>query len=325
VSIVQSIDAEISGVSEEIAALEEQLDGKRGRLGKLNELRAQAEALNGEGGGLPDPAPTPAPPPKPAPSTSPTGAGQLSSEFSGAIDERVKAIAALLQEHPEGLAASEIRTKLQLSANQFRALRPALVDAVDREGTGRATVYFAKEVTDRPSQAPARDRRAAPAPAPKPKARHNLKAAEEHNALRDRVKAAVLQILEDGPSAGMGKDRLTEAVLEAVPGATAEDVTVVRVALTKKQGAIEIRANKICLTGVNRTKPITAVEKEVVACLGSGRTVKEVTANCEVIRNAFSARTILFALEARGIVSRRPDSDPAVYVAVDQQLQEVAA
>jgi hypothetical protein len=51
VSIVQSIDAEISGVQEEIGTLERQLGAKQIHLSKLQDLRKQAATVeNGEGG-----------------------------------------------------------------------------------------------------------------------------------------------------------------------------------------------------------------------------------------------------------------------------------
>ncbi len=138
----------------------------------------------------------------------------------------------------------------------------------------------------------------------------SARAAKKHNALRGQVREAVLAILEDGP---VGPRRLNGLVLERVPEATRDDVAAVRTTLMGKTGQIEIRANKVCLSGFDRTKPITAVEKEVVACLGSGKSPREVYEACEQVRSVFSARTILASLVARGVIAERPGCGTRVF------------
>lgn len=140
-------------------------------------------------------------------------------------------------------------------------------------------------------------------------------AAERHEVLRARIKAAFLETLADGP---MGSKRLHDVVHQRVPEATDGQITAVRAHLMGKTGQIEYRSKKVCLSGVDRSKPITALEKEVVASLGSGKTAKEVAADCELVRSATSARTILSALAQRGVISRHPDIQPPVYQALDE-------
>jgi hypothetical protein len=142
----------------------------------------------------------------------------------------------------------------------------------------------------------------------------SAKAAQKHNALRSQVREAILAILEGGP---VGPRQLTGRVLEQVPEATRDDVAAVRTTLMGKTGQIEIRGNRVCLSGFDRTKPITAVEKEVVACLGAGKTPREVVEACELVRNAFSARTILSALVARGVIAERPGCSPRVFESLE--------
>jgi RNA polymerase sigma-H factor len=326
-TIVESVDAEILSVEEEIKQLEETRENveleitnrtaKHRGLVDIREraLQVAADPVSYE---VDEGTPPPTPPPTPL---RPQAPQERSSERSGAIAERVDRIVELVAKHPDqGLAASDIRRELHLSSSQFRDLRPQLADRLRLSGNGRARRYFPLGSAERPKQAPAEERRAASAPARRTHARRNTAAAEAHNALRQRVLETLLEVLDEGP---MGKDRATEKVLEQVPGATGQIVSTVRSKLLQEH-RVEYRANKLQLTGVDRAQPITAVEKEVVGCLGSGRTVKEVAANCELIRNAFSARTILAALEQRGVVSRRAGSEPAVYTAAEE-LQEAAA
>ncbi|HET9199230.1 MAG TPA: sigma-70 family RNA polymerase sigma factor [Solirubrobacterales bacterium] len=326
-TIVESVDAEILSVEEEIKQLEEarenvelEITTRKARHAGLVDIRdraihVDADPVSYETEGA---SKAPAPPPPARPKREPQ---QPSPERSTAIAERADRIVELVRKHPdEGLAARDIRRELHLSASQFSDLRPHLVDRVRLSGNGRARRYFPLGSADRPKQAPAEERRAAPAPVRRSHARRNTAAAEAHNALRQRVLDTLLEVLAEGP---MGKDRATEKVLEQVPDATGQIVSTVRSKLLQER-RVEYRANKLQLTGVDRAQPITGVEKEVVACLGSGRTVKEVAANCKLIRNAFSARSILSALEQRGVVCRRPGGEPAVYTAADR-LQAVAA
>jgi hypothetical protein len=141
--------------------------------------------------------------------------------------------------------------------------------------------------------------------------------AEAHIELRDKVEAAMLDLLSEKP---MGVNRLTEEVLARVPDATREDVAICRTVMRGKTGQIEMRANKLTLSGIDRTKPITGVERQVVACLDDGRTPRQVADACDLVRTAFSARTILAALEQRGIVRRLPDQEPATCTVAEARL-----
>jgi DNA-binding CsgD family transcriptional regulator len=321
-SIVQSIDAEITGVNEEISALEAQLDGKRGHLDKLNALREQAQSLNAEGGGLPDVAvkspsrPEPTAPSKPAGAPPPRTAASATAE--GVWRVRVEAIVALVAKHPDGISASEIRRHLHLSANQFRALRPMLASKIDREGTGRATVYYPKEDVDRPSHAPTGERRATPAPASKPRAAKEpapLSAkAEQAMALSARLQQAIVELVADSePITG---EEVTTMILEQIPEAERAEV------LTARQRAL--REHKIEIWGdayrvpKSSSGPITEAERQAVACLGSGRTAKEVALNCDGIKTAFSARAICEGLVRRGVIGKRAGSEPPVFEVLEQ-------
>jgi hypothetical protein len=328
VSIVQAIDVEVGGVDEEIRALEAQLEVKRDERGRLMTLRADAEAFEGrrnrEGGGLPDPAPTPPPAPKPAEPKSPIGSSAGSGrqaqhgQLWAAREDQV--LAAIRNAGDGGLSPAGIREATGLSKQQVEITIRKLGDKVSAEGTRKSRRYFeAEDGADRPNPAPAQDGRAMLAPR-KFASRRNHEAAEKHNALRGKVKAAVLAVLADGP---MGKDRLNAAVLERVPEASPEDVAAVRTNMMGKSGQIEMRANKVTLSEFDRTKPITRVEEEVVAALGSGRTAREVAANCKLVRDAFAARTICAALVSRGVIAQRADSSPPVYERLDE-LAEAA-
>ena len=339
-TIVESVDAELLSVYEEIKQLEEARDNveleitnRKARHAGLLDIRERAiqvaadpvsygaEAPNGQGGGLPERPPTPTPDPKPAARLSGTSAGgsrqaRIEALWAG---REVQVLDAIRGAGDDGLSPAGIREVTGLSKQQVEVTIRRLGDKVSAEGTRKSRRYFIGG-TDRPNKAPAEERRAAPAPARRSHARRNTAAAEAHNALRKRVLETLMEVLAEGP---MGKDRATEKVLERVPDATGQIVSTVRSKLLQER-RVEYRANKLQLTGVDRAQPITAVEKEVVACLGSGRTVKEVAANCKLIRNAFSARSILAALEQRGVVCRRPGPEPAVYTAAEQ-LQEAAA
>jgi RNA polymerase sporulation-specific sigma factor len=63
---------------------------------------------------------------------------------------------------------------------------------------------------------------------------------------------------------------------------------------------------------------ITQAEKDVVACLGSGRTAREAAATCDIIAGATNARAILEGLVRRNVIRRREGSDPAVYEPLEQ-------
>lgn len=313
-SIVQAIDVRISGVDEEIRELEEQLDGKRSTRERLQGLRDQATSLDGEGGGLPDSAPPPAPAPKPAKPKARTG----KRAGGAAREEHDRKVLAVIAEHPDGVALGGLVDATGLSGSQVKSALKRIRPKIRVEGSTRWTRYFPTgEAASRPNPAPPQEKRAAPAR--KSHARRNTEAAEAHNALRGRVKDALLQVLEEGP---MGKDRATGKVLDLVPEASADDVGQVRGKLLGDH-VLEIRANKLQLSGVDRAKPITNVEREVVESLGSGRTAREIAANCELVRDAFSARTILSTLVSRGVIVQRPDSDPPVYEA-PEQLAEAA-
>lgn len=144
-------------------------------------------------------------------------------------------------------------------------------------------------------------------------------AAKRHNVVRAKIRTAIFELLADGP---VGPKRLTAEVLERVPAATSEDVAAVRTILRGKTGQVEMRANKLCLSGFDRSKPITALEKEVVASLGAGKTVKEVVEACALVRNAFTARSILSALVTRGVIAERHESGQRMFAARDER-QEV--
>jgi hypothetical protein len=313
VSIVQAIDDRIGGVDEEIRALEAQLDEKRSARERLNGLREEAKSLDGEGGGLPDPAPTPAPAPKPAQSTVPTGSpagGDRQARVAQLWEPReAQVLDAIRNAGDDGLSPAGIREATGLSKQQVEITIRRLQGKVHAEGTRKSRRYFlAEDGAERPKTAPAPER-AASVPARRTHARRDTQAAAAHNALREQVKDVLPKVLEEGP---MGKDRATEKVLELVPDADSNVVSSVRRKLLG-DGVLEVRANKLQLSGVDRSKPITNVEEEVVACLGSGRTAKEVAANCKLVRDAFSARTILSALVSREVIVQRPDSSPPVY------------
>jgi hypothetical protein len=139
------------------------------------------------------------------------------------------------------------------------------------------------------------------------------KAAAAHNEIRRRVEEAILDILAERAT---GSDRLTALVLERVPEATREDVSHTRTRMKGKTGQIEVRANKLQLSGYDRTKPITDVEKEVVDAIGSGATAREVAARCNLVRSAFSARTICAALVVRGVLAEKSSASATVYAPV---------
>lgn len=142
-------------------------------------------------------------------------------------------------------------------------------------------------------------------------------AAERHNAVRGKVRSTILELLAERP---IGPKPLTARVLERVPDATREDVAAVRTLLRAKTGQIEMRANKLCLSGYDRTGPITALEREVVECLGEGKTAREVVDACTLVRNAFSARSILSALVSRGVVGGRSEGSSTIYTATREAV-----
>lgn len=327
-SIVRAIDVKITAVEEEIRALESQLDDRCTTRERLQGLRQQAEFLDGEGGGLPAPASTPPPAVKTGTQTTiPTGSsagGSRQARNAELWAEREdQVLAAIRDARDEGLSPAGIREATGLSKQQVEITIRNLEGKVSAEGTRKSRRYFTEDSTARPNPAPTPEGRAASVPARKTHARRDTEAAAAHNALRAEVKAAVLRILTEGPEAGMGADRLTATLLESVPEATSDTVRAVVVALKSKTRQIEIRANKVCLSGVDRTGPITKVEKEVVACLGSGRTAREVAANCRLVRDAFSARTILSALVSREVVVQRPDSSPPAYERREQLAEAI--
>lgn len=144
-------------------------------------------------------------------------------------------------------------------------------------------------------------------------------AAETHNSLRKRIEVAIVEVLEERPT---GKARLVEKVLERVPqvGAAAIKQTQARLARERR---LETRANKLQLSGVDTSQPITNLERQVVGCLAAGaRSAKEVAEECDLVRNAFSARTICAALVGRGVIGQRPGSPP-VYEQVQQEAVAV--
>ncbi|HET7588613.1 MAG TPA: sigma-70 family RNA polymerase sigma factor [Solirubrobacterales bacterium] len=301
-SITDAIEAERSSVQEEIAALEAQLDDRRLVLADLDDLHAKASMLASAGRIAPAEPKARPKSEKPKPT----------AERAGTVAERVDGIVALLAEHPtDGLGAQDLRRELHLSANQFRELRPHLAGRVEMRGNARSRRYFPLGSAERPKPAPTEDRRAPAAPVRKLHARRDTDGVAAHNALRARIVTAIREVLEERAT---GRDQLTEKVLALVPGAEAQDVVSCRRKLLGDH-QIEIRANKVQLTGVDRSQPITEVERQVVASLGSGRTAREVAANCSLVRDAFSARTICEAMATRGVIQRRPDSSPPVYEA----------
>jgi hypothetical protein len=106
-----------------------------------------------------------------------------------------------------------------------------------------------------------------------------------------------------------------------VPDATPEDIAACKTVM-RGTGQIELRANKLTLSGIDRTGPITELERQVVASLDDGRTPRQVADACPLVRTAFAARTILAALELRGVVRRLP-GESAVYEAA-VRAEEVA-
>lgn len=310
-SIVESVDSEISTVQEEISELEQQLDSKRIRLEGLADLRSRAEALS-------DPAPTQAQAPRRAkqPKQPQPQVPAKSSTSQGTEDERIDAIVELVGQHPEkGIGAGEIRSSLKLSADQFAALRPRLQSRLRIEGNGRARRYFPEvEAAPRPKPAPARQGRATPAPAdsePRPASA----AAEAQYARRGRIAQAIVELVADSePITG---EEIVTMLLEQLPDAERDDVVQTRMRLAR-EGKIEERAGAYRIPS-HQAGPVTQVERDVVACLGSGRTAREVAANVDSVRDAAGARVVLEAMVRRSVLARREGSDPAVYVAVERQ------
>lgn len=147
-------------------------------------------------------------------------------------------------------------------------------------------------------------------------------AAKRHNAIRGEVTETILELLAEG---AIGPKRLGEEVLKRVPDATLNDVGAVRTILRAKTNQIEMRGNKLCLTGVDSTKPITKLEKEVVAFLVTRKTAKQVTEGCDYIRDDFTARSVLQALARREIISELPNTNPVAFLANPEQLVEEGA
>jgi DNA-binding transcriptional ArsR family regulator len=220
-------------------------------------------------------------------------------------------------EENAGISAGKIRTAVDLTHDRARRAVAQLRDEglIEMRGERGGARYHAKGAADRPKDAPEPQRRAVPAR--KSHAHRNTKAKAAHNALRKRIAEAYVKVLAEGP---MGKTRVAAKVLELVPETTLDEIGRVRGKLLGDR-VLEVRANKLQLSGVDTSKPITSVEREVVASLGSGRTAKEVAANCKLVRDAFSARTILAALVSRGVIAQRPESSPPVY----EQLVDLEA
>lgn len=301
-SIVAAIDERIAGVEAEISFLDEKLAGANLKLEDLRQLREKAAAVETEDVEAGEAAQPPAAKQPPAAPRSTT------QQAADAVLAVVKA------SKDEGVARRDVveRTDLPPKAIE-RALRD-LVSAglIDPEGAGRGRRYYPKGETERPNEAPARERRAASAPARRTQARRNTAAAEAHEALRGRVEEAILAALADGAK---GKKPLKEAVLEAVPEASEGDFRAQLRTMLGKTRKLELKANKVWIANVDRSKPITGLEQEVVACLGSGKTAREVAEACEQLRDAFTARSVLAALAIRGVVISAPGKDGStVYV-----------
>lgn len=328
-SIIQSIDAEITGVEEEIASLEEQLGPKRMRLENLKGLREQAERLDSdETAPLPEPVPI-SPPPKIRSARRKPAALPPDDALSQVAREALTVVNAA----KEGIRSGQIRTEAGMTHGQVRRATQELVSLglIEMRGERAAARYFPKGATARPKQAPTREQHTPapalpPSPPAKPAPRPLSPAREAHQAMRSRVRTAILDLVAD--SAPVTREEIVTMVLEQVPEADRSDVNQERMKLAGGRNSdgkrkIEERSGGFYLArGIDTPPgPITRPEKEAVACLGSGRTAREVAANVESIRDETAARQILQGLVRRGVIASRPGPHPKVYEA----LEEVAA
>jgi hypothetical protein len=319
-SIVAAIDERLGSVGEEIKALEQQLDGKKGEQDKLLALRDQAQPLDPDGGGVASPAPlkpqaTRSATPRRPKVTSSTSTRQAKADAMWA--KRVDDLVRLLERSPEGLSPAEVRSGLDLSKKQIRELRRKAGDRIRVEGATKSARWHNAATPSRAS-APTR---AAQVPAPEPKTREQRAAAAQGD-LRMRIRDAILDGLKDGP---VGLERLKESILGDHAAADDDDFTAARRRLASEH-RIEVSANKLQLTGVrDNSKPLTELEHQVVDACGSGRTAREVAANCDLLHgNAFTAARVLTSLANRGVIARRSDG-LAGSLAVFEQLQKASA
>ena len=84
-------------------------------------------------------------------------AGRLARRSSDDIEQVIGRIVGLLKQHPKGLRAEEIRSKLGLLSKEMpRPLKEALDGGrLGKSGQKRATTYFAKGASPAPAKAPA--------------------------------------------------------------------------------------------------------------------------------------------------------------------------
>lgn len=230
----------------------------------------------------------------------------------------VERIVALVEEHPEGVSSPTIKATLGIKAAEWDRARRDLGDRVRVEGSRRSTRYFPGTAA-RPNPAPPREGRAAAAPAskqpkPRPTAPPSSEEAAVAKARSQRLRRAIVELVAD--SEPLSADELTTMLLEQHPEFERDEIVVARVyCLNRKQ--IEARGDAYVIPGnTDRAQPITELEKEAVACLGAGKTAREVASNCERVHDATAARTILEALARRGAIRKR-DGQPVVYEALE--------
>lgn len=154
--VVDLLDRQVEAMDKEIADLEAQLDQRQERRNRIDGLREQAAALDGDGGGMAPVAEKPASPkakrPKP-----------VASE-----DYEQKVLDALRTTGPRA-RKSAIQRESGLSGGTLNRTLLGLRESgkVVTEGQ-RAGTRYSLEGSDRPKSAPTQTERPAPAPTPAP-------------------------------------------------------------------------------------------------------------------------------------------------------------